>query len=376
MEQSKHVRLCKLVVMEKRPRLQSVNVYLLFNTEFPANSIDIRLKPDKIQIFSDKNAEEISCMDFKIHQDSISSLVLKNDFATFRFCTSNLNNELGTFKSDIVEIVEIENDTENFNLHKVLDTNFKYDIKCIHCLQYFCKGVQFKKILPLPSENADFGEWFCHAPTSNFKFDVLNPEISDLFYSSCYFHINLSLLKDGISFSEGSRILCKNCSFELGKLEKKAVCKLWFHTACLHFNNSRYESQPLEDCFRAIRNCLNNSVVGSYRILFYYESPQKSDFIFLWIMEKKLRLYVKDFNGSEFSDKINKVAKVLFKFTDIATDEEVKKWRSDQTVVQLEISLVMMTKLREHLNIMHKYIPENFSVSNGFYISYVSLYNK
>lgn len=378
----------KNILLEIRPRLQSINVFINLNRE--CSNFDIQLKDDHFILILDGNNFKVDCGEFKVVNDSLTNIIKDSNFISFRFTT---NSNLGSFKS---EIFKPNLSTKNFN-HKTtcfLSKKCSYSITCGNCTEVLIDNVIFARILPLPSENLEHSDWFCHQHSEDSAKFSLNPNLHDIFYSNCYFYLHLELLN---KCDKSKKVIsCKQCGSWLGLILNESSAKLWFNTVSfenkntvantLKFENlkinedaskilandevTKIKSNPLEDVLNLIKMSLQDSFVTSSKIVLncpFFDNTVKH--LIIWVVENKLQMKIYEHKWQNLN-----VAKVLFKFEPEQTvlDDVLRK---DANACSMTVSKVMLESIVEHLQKMHDFIPKIYSVSNGFYVSYVSLYN-
>lgn len=364
--------LYKTFVMEIRPRLQSCNVFLIFKQNTDKN-LTVSLKENEINILANGKNDIIQIADYKILINSLSSLQISNNYLTFRFQTEAVSRTVGQFKSEFVMYNFNSTNCKPEFCGNKLEKNVSYVVKCINCQGPLSDKVTFKRILPLPSDNVEPSEWFCHKHDDEATLN-LNPSTHDCFYSNCYIHVNQKNFSN-YRIAANSVIICKRCLAWLGLSLRSDTIQVWFNTVMLDSDNSRISSTALIDFINTVKCSLNESLLTSSKILF--ECCNKNyEYLCIWILEKNLQLYVK---GHEFQHTANNsisdtknVAKILFRFESEITDL-VTEWLNDVRVNHTKISKPMMIGGLNHLFEMCQLIPDCFRKSNGFYVSYLVL---
>ncbi|XP_044269380.1 E3 ubiquitin-protein ligase E3D [Tribolium madens] len=349
----------KTVILEIRPRLQSVNVVI--NLISPIEVSKISLNEDNFQIIVDEHVHTVCCKNLKIVVNSLSSLIVTQTYISFRFATVNSSDDWGSFKTEVLRTVGSNVHTNLENIF--LNVSMEYVIQCKNCSHNLSENVKFERILPLPSENSDSSDWFCHSHGSS-NVAVLNPKESDVFYGSCYCHLSKQLVHNVLETEK--LVVCKRCLSWLGLLKNSETFKFWFNTVAFKDETMVHSTSPLSDTLIALREILNSILFNTAKIVLCCQSGKKqNDYILLWILEKQLnvQLGVKDY----------KVAKVLFKYEN-NKNETVKKWMEDSNVVSVDISKPMTVEILKHLYKFNKIFPQEFSESNNFFISYLMMY--
>ncbi|KAJ8964103.1 hypothetical protein NQ314_005128 [Rhamnusium bicolor] len=355
----------KSVILEVRPRLQSVNAFITLLNE--SKSITIFLENEDIQITKDGITSTIPCNGMNIMPNSLSSLKIIDNYITFRFATNNsLLESLGGFKTEFLQNTVAS--IESLSNKPLLSKGINYTIQCINCSKSLNIPIKFQRILPLPSDNADPGDWFCHAHGSQDNIS-LDPKEADIFYTHCYVHIN----KINVPNIRGNDkvVVCKFCLNWLGTVFNPNTLRLWFNTVKFLDNNAAISTISLTDVFHSIKDILKHSLYNSIKLMLTCQtSVTQVDSVLIWIMEKKLQIL---FDGSGVLKKYD-VAKVLFKFS--KSDEELfTQWQNDSMVNTVNISKPMILDVLKHLHKFNKAFPLEFSKSNDFSVSYLFMYD-
>lgn len=247
------------VLIELRPRLQSANFFICFSRRFAEiKSTKIDLGPDRITISTENNDEryEIRLGDyFKLHTQTLSSLLIKNNYICFR-----INTNENKFHSEVLEIHEY-NECTNLKLESGLQTGVSYRIICSNCRSPLREeAISFKRILELPSDHMDSNEWYCHrhphggedaTPTSGEcssssskapNPNKLAPAETDLFFGPFYALLDKMHL-ERVHLRAERFLYCKRCLQYLGTMKRSGCAKLWYEN--LRFLQQK-EDQPTE----------------------------------------------------------------------------------------------------------------------------------
>lgn len=344
------------LVMEIRPRLQSVNIYIALK-EHPSD-VQINLNRKGFDIILNGIVHSIFCADLDIMSQSLSLLHIDETHISFRV-------QINCRK---VELLRPLLDVENFSKNKRrFNKNAEYTISCANCSFVFCDNVIFERVLPLPTENLDINNWFCHDGVNNFAID-LNPSGTDLFYAQNYVHLDQHLLNNVLKSDKV--IVCKRCLLWLGLKINKSTLKIWFNTAFIRSSGLLCKTSALEDVYETVGEILNASFSNTAKIILPCRvSNAAVNYILLWVVEKKLNILAQV--ATEM--KSFHAAKVLFKFEDAETDTVVQ-WKKDTGTVLVEISKAMMVEFLKRLHRKNKLFPKQYSITNGFLVSYLSLY--
>lgn len=353
------IKIYHSLLMEIRPRLQSVNVYIVLKEISP--DLKIVLNNNDFDIIAGEKIYKIPCEDVNIVPESLNSLEIKGLHVSFRFQTNN--NFASRFKFEFLQPVPLEKYV-NKNINW-LKKNTVYSLFCANCSQKFCTDVSFQRVLPLPSENLDLSNWFCHGHSVDANTN-LNPKANDLFYTETYVHLSDSVINDKI-IKSNKIIVCKRCLFWLGLKMSDSVLKIWYNTVGFKSGVETYNSSPLNDINLVVNEILRSSFLNMAKIIFHCQvSNNVKNFILLWIIEKKLNIVA--------DEKHCDVAKVLFRFEE-QENATIAEWEKESVTSVVGISKCMMVDLLKHLYKINRIFPKGFNVTNGFFVSYLFLYD-
>ncbi|XP_044758216.1 uncharacterized protein LOC123316286 [Coccinella septempunctata] len=350
------------IIIELRPRLSSVNFFINLRKGTDPQSYKINLFSRKFDFVSESQVFSVKCpSDYLFLENSLSCLTYGSNYIYFRCNLDTIDKKLGSCNGEFLK--SLSSSVSKKSVIKLLPES-QYKIQCVNCQQNFNDCIKFERILPLPSNHIDPSEWFCHKhENENKTLTCLNPKLGDLFYSSCYFHIHQDNLKNVVVKSKN--IVCKRCLLWLG-LNTENYVKSWFHNIQFVSGNKAEYSTPTKDVFLTISDIVEQNFLGCAKILFEQCSPKGNDYLFVWILEKNLKIFF----GNALTDlEEHSVYKVLYQFENDA--ETVNRWMNDNGVFCVTVSKQMMVDALKNLNKYHKLLPESFSKSNGLYISYL-----
>lgn len=351
--------------MEIRPRLQSVNVYIVLKEK--TSDINVVLNSNDFSIVIKENVHTVPCTGVNILPESLSSLQIDGLHVSFRFQTnSNPQDFMGRFKAEFLQTPQ----TPNYLKKNVnwLKKNTKYSLFCSNCRKTFCSDVSFQRVLPLPSDNLDLSDWFCHGHSIDVNAD-LNPNTNDIFYTETYVHLADSLISGGV-IKPDKVIVCKRCLFWIGLKVNDLVVKIWFNSVGFKSDEGTYNSSPLHDVHLVTNEILSSSFLNMAKVIFHCQiNSNVKNYILLWVVEKKLNLLADVSKGIKNCD----VAKVLFKFEE-EENSLVLEWQRESVTTMMSISKAMMVDLLKQLYKINKNFPREFRVTNGFFVSYLCLY--
>uniref|UniRef100_A0A2M3Z2G6 E3 ubiquitin-protein ligase E3D n=1 Tax=Anopheles braziliensis TaxID=58242 RepID=A0A2M3Z2G6_9DIPT len=238
------------VLIELRPRLQSANFFISFRRKFAEiDSTTIDLAHDRLTIGAKGEHEkyEIRVGDFfKLHTQTLSSLVIKNQYLCFRVNTneSDFGSELLGFQHD--GSTPIADDLSRLLCN--IESGKRYRLLCNNCrgpMDDATEGILFNRVLELPSEQMDSDDWFCHRhdhqhqqgepqgseqlphESGDYK-SKLEPQRNDLLFGSFYALLHRSVLPR-IHIRNNRFLYCKRCLQYLGTTRKNSSSvKLWY----------------------------------------------------------------------------------------------------------------------------------------------------
>ncbi|KAK9885953.1 hypothetical protein WA026_013829 [Henosepilachna vigintioctopunctata] len=350
------------IFIELRPRVRTGNVFIKMKHNINPNNYRINLKSKGFELI---NGLIIIAVNFPgnylLVENSLSSLSFGPDYIYFHFNLHTFNKVLGSIKTEFVETPSMP----LVRKQKIkLLPDISYKLHCVNCLQTLNESINFKRILPLPSSHIDPSEWFCHKHDNDKALISFSPSITELFFNSCYFHINENNLENITIKSKF--IACKRCLFWLG-LKSEHHFKSWFHNIKFISNDKNECSSAKDDILLTISEIVNQSFLGSVKILFECQcSENQTNYLFLWILDKNLTILLGD---NETDLKEHTAYKILYNF--VNDKEIVKKWIDDCYTSCIVVSKLMMVCILKQLNEYHKSLPESFSTSNGLKISYL-----
>ncbi|XP_018564708.1 uncharacterized protein LOC108906050 [Anoplophora glabripennis] len=353
----------KTVILEVRPRLQSVNAFVsLLNCN---TTVKIILDEEQIKIIDDDRVSTILCKGINAVPNSLSSFKQTDNYIVFRFVTNNSLENLGSFKTELLQNTVAS--IESLSNKPVLTKGVNYTVQCINCSKALNVPIKFQRILPLPSDSSDPNEWFCHAQSSKDNVS-LDPKETDIFYTHCYLHINKSNL---LNIKGNDKVIvCKFCLNWLGIIYNQNTLRIWLNTVKFLDNNSAISTDSLSDIFHSFKDIFRHSLYNSLKLMIVCQtSSSQSDSVLIWVLEKKLQIFIETSGGLKKFD----VAKVLFKYAK-SEDEAFKQWQSDSMINLLNISKPMMLNTIKHLHKFNKMLPPLYSKSNDLSVSYIFMY--
>lgn len=417
------------VFIEYRPSLQCSNFFILFNNYFQNSaSVNLVIKSNKLIVEIDNQHQYhiITKKYFKLHTQTLSLLIIKKNYITFRLNTNE--NEFGSEILDKYYNSNISVQNNNFEIsynNKLvirLASLENYKIKCKTCQSELTdESVNFRRILELPADNLDTSDWFCHKhdhgassastletnSNSSTNFDMKTIDVSknmELYYGYFYFLLNRSVVKNVLE-NQKTYIHCKRCLQFLGEAQNTDTNKFWYENIIFYdIKNEEdimffQETDILNNFLYLIKKCVNDlqyeTLLGLphlFKILFKTNQLNgRFNFLFIQIMDKKLNVFRKqkennntntvDSNNTNENYQIINVdkfqsMKVLYKYLKNENSEKTKislleDWHNDNNVNIFEISNKMFNAAIEYLGKNSNYVPECYRQSSDFALSYL-----
>ncbi|XP_050311800.1 uncharacterized protein LOC126747301 [Anthonomus grandis grandis] len=352
----------KSVVVEFRPKLQSVNVFVCLNDECEETVVELLESSFKVSLKCSSRSLTVEFGPFKAQTSTLSSLKTSKNFISFRFFTQKTSTAMGSFKTEL-----ITNQSRPKGVVDVatVEPNTNYMIKCQNCQKGLLETpIKFDRVLPLP-DNLDSGDWFCHAHDLPPKNDRLEPKPKDLFYAHCFVKINCDILRN--YFEKNQIMVCKSCFNWLG-VKEGGTAKLWFNT--VSFN--QITTRGLADLNSMVKKLFANSLFNSLKILLLYRDANgMKNYLLLWVLEKCLKINMKT---PKEPDRECEVAKTLFRYFEGDNHDLVRQWKAEHNVEFMEVSRNMFLEVMKDLYLYNKVYPIEFSRANDFLVSYLFLY--
>lgn len=331
----------------------------------------------------------------QIIPNSMSCLKIDKDTISFRLLTEPENG--GNFYKEIISPNIVANSTvpTKANLKVNVTVGTDVVITCGNCSNIISNNViKFDRVLELPSENIDMGEWFCHGHchgNADQNEIVLKPNKLDFLYRLTYFLINSSLLSEKTNKFNCKRDVyhCQRCLAWLGLKNKDNMVKL-FNSEIIAREDDVGKSVftheasigelATDDFIYTIETMIKEFDLGfQYTIMCKIVlecnfSATKKQYLLIWIMDKELQV-LRD-KPQILYEKIElqscTVTKLLYKI-ELSLNGEVESWLADPAVVSTDISKTMFNNGLEHLRKMSLKVPESFRDTNGFCVSYLKV---
>lgn len=151
--------------IEHMPRLQCCNVYINYTaTESLDEPANFALTNNRIELSQSAAGTALQievprCL--YINSPTMSMLVHTPGAISFRVCTDRAQTFDEEYLCRAMPSASIVQQTR-IRLVPSLQTGMRVQLKCEECQAPLSQFIAFERILELPSENIDAGEWFCH----------------------------------------------------------------------------------------------------------------------------------------------------------------------------------------------------------------------
>lgn len=414
MEQSKSKGMTiKSLVIEHRPRLQSANFFIQFNSGLdPQERIQVKLTNQSITItqgHGEKRQEngngssetvsslvgvddhlEISTKDcLEVLTNSLSALVARDSYLSFRVNTNTRN-----FNEELLRAVGGVDRFGGFvKVEPNIGTNIQYILSCANCTREL-GNANWGRICELPSGNFDSGDWFCH---KTIDFNVAAPKKKEIFYGYYFTVVNSEVfVKDHLIIKEATNLVyCKRCLQFLGERSGDSGddgIKIWNENLFYTTQGDDKEQKQLllkgdlllknfqnlirkivhdfefVDRFTCLLPTMHKVLVKSIRT----DSSKEVKSVYLLIQVMELRLDMLEWVVQEKGLRKRVAMKLMFCVGGNTEQEQlVKYWENDQNVHSLVVSPRMFDVVLERLRDNAETIPGVYRHSYGFELSYL-----
>lgn len=387
----------KSFVIEHRSRIQAGNCFISFSNALDKHQTKILLKSSEIVIRVDDDEYKIETKKFfDINIKSFHSLLVKDNFMSFRFITANE-------KQFDAEVLKLDGSSNKFQRIKVrLDVSNEphaVSVTCSNCDSSITleKEVEFRRILELPSSNLDISDWFCHRHGDEKLFDDSNtqaesstvcfdekthqfqPKTHDIFYGPFCLLMNSQLLDKSRLREKRKAIYCKRCLQLMGETSQ-SITKFWWESVKFGGQSFFDVASPIDLIKVVIQNHLSCDglacLVPIVKIIFESSTPSddKKVHIIIQVMDKNLQLLRLNLDDSQLKERSS--IKVMYsKLSPDNDDDErtLKYWQKDINVVSFELSFKMFHMLCAYLKAQSELIPDVYRTNNCFQLSYIEL---
>lgn len=385
----------KSFIIESRSRIQSGNCFISFNNALDKHQTKVSLKSSEIVIRVDDDEHKIETKKFfDINIKSFHSLLVKENFMSFRFITANE-------KQFDTELLKLDGSSSKFQRIKVRleekNEPHPVSVTCSNCDSSLTndKEVKFRRILELPSSNLDVSDWFCHRHGDEKLFDDTNnqaesttvcfdekthqfqPKTHDIFYGPFCLQMNSQLLDKSRLREKRKIIYCKRCLQLMGETSS-SITKFWCDS--VKFNGQSFfdVASPIDLIKVVIKNHLSCdglvSLVPIVKIIFESAIPSddKKVHILIQVMDKNLQLLRLNLDDSLLMER-SSIKVMYLKLNQDNDDDErtLKYWLKDINIATFELSFKMFHTLCEYLKAQSELIPDVYRSNNGFQLSYI-----
>ncbi|XP_067007713.2 E3 ubiquitin-protein ligase E3D [Anabrus simplex] len=375
------------IIVEVRPRLQTLYVFLKKKEDFyQKRMVNIEVKTSEISITweSDSGSEvhKLNVPCYKLVPNSISSLQIQEQSVVFRLQTEPGSNLVGSFSVEYLSYPKAENPLSCRVLTPPPIDNKPCEMKCRSC-GYMLLNTAFDRILPLPSQCWEAGEWFCHKYSKNEEFTNIQDHLkaTDCLYGSCFMYLHESQL----NVSVGEIVRCCNCNSWLGT-HSGSLCKIWNCTTTLGMTS---QCSPLEDFLNIIKEAVHASPLPVCKIVIETKcSVSETNYLILWVLGKNLNMLVYlDDGDQELATSFSRSQESVIERTlhlkntvkllyapHTKHSEIVKSWLSDVQVQTVDVAEQMFNDGLAYLTKVNHYIPPPHNKTNDFFVSYLELF--
>lgn len=382
----------KSFVVEYRPRIKSGNAFIKFNNPLDKHSTKISLKPSGITVLVDGDEHNINTEEFfDINIKSFHSLMVKDNFLSFRFLTADDRQ----FSSEIIQPQQENSKTHQLKLNVNCEnqSEVKVNVACSNCTSTLTihEQIALKRVLELPSTNLNVSDWFCHrheneklfpeADGSNQIFHeeshTFQPKINDLFYAPFSVLLNSQHFDDSRLRRKKHLVYCKRCLQLLGECNYQSTTfKFWWESVKFQ-EKFIFDVTPIELLKNVITNHLACDVYIAPIVKMIFETKlpteDKKLHILIQVMDKNLKLMQLNMDSMKLMTR--KSFKIMYlKLTEGIPDDDqtLKFWQKDLHAMTFELSFKMFQLFLEYLESQSQLIPGVYRTSNnGFQLSYI-----
>lgn len=400
------------VLIEHWPRLQSVNIFIQFSQPFiDAGSVHIKLTKTEIRVDGDANVT-INVRDhFTLNTHSLSLLIIKSNYISFRLNTNNNEGFYEEFlQNDLVRPASTANN--RLQLEPSICAKNEVTMMCSTCTAPLLQNIRFQRVLELPSDNLDSSEWFCHKHDHNaadhthelpsveqekFNSAKVTARPLDLLYGEFFFLLNSKKLNNTLAHHD--RVHCRRCLSHLGELQiRTESTKFWNEN--IKFKKSPDKAVPIhlfeESIFdnflfivhRVIRDfdfilSAAAGVVPTIKMLFESRTVSSVDdnvrYLLLQVMNKNVEMYRQKMRETADDITLRKMSsmKIMYRHENAVVTAGLPQsplisfWLADATVTHTQISFHMMEAAIERLRVHSLLVPECYRSNCGFTLSYL-----
>lgn len=373
-------------VIEYRPRIKAGNCFICFSSSLDKHQTTVSLKLTEIVILIDEDVHKIETKNlFDINIKSFHSLLVKDNYMSFRFITANESQ----FDTEVLKVNGTVNKFQRISLS--VDSEKDFSVNCSNCdsLLTVDPAVTLKRIRELPSANLDVSDWFCHRHGDEKIFDnqestcfdeatqQFQPRVNDVFYAPFFFLMNDQHFDKSRLRQKRKLIHCKRCLQLMGE-SSSAVTKFWCESV-------KFNGKPFFDVdspISLIKNVIKNHLASDglmylapiVKIIFEAAVPTDDQkvHILIQVMDKNLQLLRLNLDDLQLLER--RSIKVMYlKLNNENADDEraLKYWQKDMSITTFELSFKLFHTLCEYLKAQSQLIPEAYRINNCFQLSYI-----
>lgn len=364
------------VTIELRSRLRSCNVFVSLQEHTDPSRIQVKLNKDFITLRISKQTYNLCLSTIRIIPTSLSSLRVGAGWLSFRIQTTPVDSLFGSFGTELVSTSA----TKNGNSQKYCSSielppkETDLEISCTCCHNVLTKVMNLRKVLPLPTEDCEPGEWFCCSHNGDDYSILLEPGKSDYFYGPFYSVLNRDNFIAKLKIHSNA-VVCNRCLAVIGVPYSADSLKIW--NCCVEYDKCeekksslrKHQANALKDFQIAVTSCYDDC--PGERILLEASECGKTQYLLIKPMELNLDLLVAPKEAHHLNAirlETKKVAKVLYEY-----GETEKTRRNDYSDAKhLRIALKSMLAGMEHLVASSKQIPPIYRNADEYHIGYVN----
>ncbi|XP_044016785.1 uncharacterized protein LOC122858137 [Aphidius gifuensis] len=364
------------MTIELRQRIQSCNVFILLDKSSDNQHIQLRLRNTSILVNISNLKFNIDLPNITIIPETLSSLNVAGTWITFRVQTKPSDSTFGTLKTEFLTIDSNDNKTI-LKYNKPLKCT-KIIIACQCCKNVLTKSdIEFKRILPLPSDDCDPCEWFCgcnHSHNNDDKIDLSNvkmllaPREHDYLYGSHYCLLSNKIFLDKMKYNEQD-VVCNRCLSVLGVQSPDIPNSIKFWNHSLEYlsstdNDYNIKTTPIDDFKSALISCINNEYK---QIIFIANEHNNKSILFVKLLEKNLTILIEESTRNILKN--IQAIKIMYKHDNIEMKNIDNKNSND--IITCKISLKSFNAAIEHLISTSCRIPPIYRLLDDYHIGYV-----
>ncbi|GAB0096430.1 hypothetical protein DMENIID0001_119380 [Sergentomyia squamirostris] len=369
------VEIVREFLLEHRPRLQSASIFIRLQEDV-RQSVKVNLKSEEILLEIPPDTVQIPLEYFTINPHTLSSMVATRRHISFRVST-NVNQFDEEILSTAPETQKILSSTV---IPINLKPNQKVKIFCSNCKVSLLSRdtLHLRRILELPSETADSGEWFCHKITNQVT-PTFFPKTDEIFYGN-FFLIILRTHLVNICEKE-SNFFCQRCLLELGKILDNNRMKLWNESVLFQVDQQENvhlmpNADLVSNFSTIIRKILMDfTMAGLYGLVQFHKIAIQSHFpdgrvyhLLLQVVDKSLEIY----RQSKSPALTRGIAmKIMYQSGQRDEMSQVSEWERDSSVSHVEISPKMLQAALQNFTENSQVLPRVYRSSCGFQLTYL-----